>query len=94
MACHEEVENAFLRIGITHKAAARADGIEAAEAAGHELVWIYLMAGVPNEAMFGEIKAEVQSQAQFHTPRLLAKWAGRMLRTRTSSSRISWASCV
>src|SRR5262249_52450826 len=28
------------------------------------------------------------------TPRLLAKWAGRMLRTRTNSSRISWVSCT
>src|SRR5262249_53096090 len=34
------------------------------------------------------------AMASSTTPRLLAKWAGRMLSTRTNSSRISWASSV
>src|ERR687884_451717 len=41
------------------------------------------------------LKSKVRCSARHSstTPRLLAKCAGRMLRTRTSSSRISWASC-
>src|SRR5262249_18850302 len=41
-------------------------------------------------------KSNVRCKARHSstTPRLLAKWAGRMLRTRTSSSRISWVSWV
>src|SRR5262249_12384891 len=40
-------------------------------------------------------KSKVRCRARHSstTPRLLAKWAGRVLRTRAHSSRLSWVSC-
>src|SRR5437588_1286342 len=57
MAGHEQIENTFLGIGITHEAATGADGVEAAKTAGHELMRIDLMAGVPNQAILREVKS-------------------------------------
>ena len=63
MPGHEKVERAFLRIGVAHETAARADGVKTVEAARDELVGIDLMAGVPNEPIFREVESQVQSQA-------------------------------
>ncbi len=74
VAGHEEIERTLLRIGIAHEAAARANRIEAVEAARDEFVRINLMSRVPDQSILGKIESQVQCKAQFHH----AKVAGEM----------------
>jgi hypothetical protein len=76
VAGHEQVEWAFLGIGIAHEAAARADRIKTLETAGDELVGINLMAGVPNQAVFSEIERQVQGKAQLNDAEVAGEMRG------------------
>ena len=64
VARHEQIVIAFVRIGVAHQAALGADGAERLESAGDQLVRINLMAGVPDQAVLGEIESQVQGEAQ------------------------------
>ena len=91
MPGHEEIEGALVRVGITHQAAAGADGAELGIPAGDQFVGIDLVARVPNEAIVSEVEGQVQGQAQLDHAEVAGEMGRPMLRTRTSSSRISWA---
>src|SRR5262245_59928697 len=57
VARHEQIERAFVRVGITHEPALRADRLELLVATGDELVRVDLMPGVPDEPVLREIEA-------------------------------------
>ena len=64
VAGHEQVVFAFVRIGVAHQAPLGADRAKLRESPGNQLVWIDLMAGVPDEAVAGEVEGQVQGQAE------------------------------
>ena len=76
MAGHEQVVQAFFRVGIAHRPAARADRLETRIAAGDELVRINLMPGIPDEAVLAEIERQVQGQAKFDDAEIAGKVSG------------------
>ena len=53
VAGHEQVERALGRIGVTHQAPLGPDRVQAAGAAGDQLVGIDLVARVPDQAVAG-----------------------------------------
>ena len=61
---HEQVERAFGRIGVAHQAPLGPDRVQLVGAAGDQLVGIDLMAGVPDQAVLGEVEGQVQGQAE------------------------------
>ena len=76
VAGHEQVVSALVGIGITHEAAARADGVEIRIAARDQLVRINLVAGVPDEAVLAEIEGQVQGQAQLDDAQVAGEVSG------------------
>ena len=79
MSRHEQVERAFGRVGVTHQAPFGPNRVQTTRAAGDQLVRINLVARVPDQAIAGEIKAEVKRQAKLDD----AKIAGEMCRPTT-----------
>ncbi len=77
MPRHEQVKFAFMRIRVTHQAAARTDRAEFLESAGDELVRINLVARVPDEAIALKVVGEMQSKAKFYDAEVAGKvgWA-------------------
>ncbi len=64
MAGEEQVIGAFGRVGIAHQAALGPHRVERLVAAGHQLVRIDLVAGIPDQAVAAEIEGGVQGQGQ------------------------------
>ncbi len=73
VARHEQVVGAFLGIGVTHQSAFLADRAEVPEATGEQLVRIDLVAGVPDQAVFGEVEDQVQGDGQLHHAQVAGK---------------------
>ncbi len=64
VAGHEQVIGTFMRIGIAHQSAARADGVELLVAPGDEFMRINLVSGVPDEAITAEVEGQVKGKTQ------------------------------
>ena len=64
MPGHEQVEGAFGRVGVAHQTPFGPDRVQHGGAAGDQLVGIDLMAGVPDQAVLGEVEGQVQGQAE------------------------------
>ena len=64
VAGHEQVERAFGRIGVAHQAPLGPDRVQTVGPAGDQLVGIDLVARVPDQAVPGEIKAQMKRQAK------------------------------
>ena len=58
---HEQVERALGRVGVAHQAPLGPDRVQTRGAAGDQLVGIDLVAGVPDQAVLGEVEAQVQA---------------------------------
>ena len=65
VAGDEQVVLAFLRVRVAHQPAAGAERVELREPAGQQLVGVDLVAGVPDQAVFGEVERLVQGDRQF-----------------------------
>ena len=64
VAGHEQVEGALGRVGVAHQAPLGPDRVQLVGAAGDQLVGIDLVAGVPDQAVLGEVEGQVQRQAE------------------------------
>ena len=64
VAGHEQVVAALRRVGVAHQAPLGPDRVQLGGAAGDQLVRVDLVAGVPDQAVLGEVERQVQGQAE------------------------------
>lgn len=79
MACHEQIVRAFRRIGVAHQATLGADGMKLLVSSCDQLVWVNLVASVPDQPVEAEIVSQMESDTELNNAQVTGKmcWACR-----------------